>query len=196
MIRRINTGILLLACCATALAQPLYKWIEADGTITFSPDKPPESVDYQLIDIGSDTASNLKRYEDTAIPKISTDNQVEQISKISFSEPRNGDSDTFKRLSASSSSLGANTTFTSSSQFESLPSMAADTQPPTFGSQSAQRLTASTYEASRQHRCDDLRKRVVSLERRMRSKLTPEDMDNTVLSMAKYQRSFDQECVR
>jgi len=183
MIRRINTGILLLACCATALAQPLYKWIEADGTITFSPDKPP-------------TASNLKRYEDTAIPKISTDNQVEQISKISFSEPRNGDSDTFKRLSASSSSLGANTTFTSSSQFESLPSMPADTQAPTFGSQSAQRLTASTYEASRQHRCDDLRKRVVSLERRMRSKLTPEDMDNTVLSMAKYQRSFDQECVR
>jgi hypothetical protein len=50
--------------------------------------------------------------------------------------------------------------------------------------------------AKKQRQCQDLGKRVVSLERRLRSLLTPEDMDNTVLAMARYQKSFDRFCVK
>ena len=58
-------------------------------------------------------------------------------------------------------------------------------------------LSASTSAASyKQSRCKDLKKRVTSLERRLKSRLTPEDMDNTVLHMARYQRSYDQYCAQ
>ena len=55
---------------------------------------------------------------------------------------------------------------------------------------------AASASSNKQRRCQDLRKRVVSLERRLKSRLTPEDMDNTVVHMARYQRSFDQHCVQ
>ena len=48
---------------------------------------------------------------------------------------------------------------------------------------------------NKRQQCQALSKRVVSLERRLRSPLEPEDMDNTVVAMAKYQRSFDQHCI-
>ena len=41
---------LLLACAGTAIAQPLYKWTEADGSITFSPEKPQSGINFQVID--------------------------------------------------------------------------------------------------------------------------------------------------
>lgn len=56
--------------------------------------------------------------------------------------------------------------------------------------------TRQTAAGRKQRQCQDLQKRVVSLERRLRSRLTPEDMDNTVVHMARYQRSFDQHCVQ
>jgi len=55
---------------------------------------------------------------------------------------------------------------------------------------------AAQAAAKKQRQCQDLGKRVVSLERRLRSPLTPDDMDNTVLAMARYQKSFDRFCVK
>jgi hypothetical protein len=50
--------------------------------------------------------------------------------------------------------------------------------------------------SNKQRRCQELQKRVMSLERRMRSQLSAEDMDNTVVHMARYQTSFNQHCQR
>ena len=44
--------------------------------------------------------------------------------------------------------------------------------------------------------CEDLKKRMVSLERRLRNRLTPADMDNTVVYIARYQRSYDHHCAQ
>ena len=56
--------------------------------------------------------------------------------------------------------------------------------------------TTITVAASKQSRCEDLQKRVVSLERRLKVRLSPADMDNTVVHMARYQKSYNQHCLR
>jgi len=67
----------------------------------------------------------------------------------------------------------------------------------TTSEQTDEGLAASISAASfKRSRCQDLKKRVTSLERRLKSRLTPEDMDNTVIHMARYQRSFDQYCTQ
>ena len=57
-------------------------------------------------------------------------------------------------------------------------------------------IAASDSKSQKQHQCEDLQKRIVSLERRLRQTLSDEDMDNTVVYMAKYQLSFNQHCVQ
>lgn len=79
-----------------------------------------------------------------------------------------------------SSALAVSQTRNESDQMESPDNLAAS-------------ISAANF---KQSRCQDLQKRVTSLERRLKSRLTPEDMDNTVLHMARYQRSFDQYCAQ
>lgn len=43
-------------------------------------------------------------------------------------------------------------------------------------------------------RCTELSKRVVSLEQRLTAKLTPQEMDDTVIRMARYQQNFENLC--
>jgi len=196
MIRRIHLGLLVIAFCSSALAQPLYKWTEADGSITFSPEKPPASVDFEVINTSDSVVPS------TIHSRVSTDSALSDgmeddqgISQISSSS-----SDSNEQQSAAkvlTGELGG-----SNAESQILYSPDTRQQPPSgvksmsFGSKSAQSLAAAEYATKVQHRCDDLEKRVVSLERRMRAKLTPEDMDNTVIHMTKYQRAFDQDCVK
>ena len=49
MNRLIICTILLLSSQAV-LAEKLYRWIEPDGSITFSPNPPAEGVDYKAVD--------------------------------------------------------------------------------------------------------------------------------------------------
>ena len=42
-------SMLLALVTHTAGANPLYQWIEKDGTPTFSPDPPPKGVDYTIV---------------------------------------------------------------------------------------------------------------------------------------------------
>ena len=60
--------------------------------------------------------------------------------------------------------------------------------------QTRDQTAALDAKTRKRQQCDDLQKRVISLERRLQTRLTPEDMDNTVIHMARYQRSFDQHC--
>jgi len=40
----------LLCFTPIVLAQSLYKWVESDGSITFSVEPPPKGVEYETID--------------------------------------------------------------------------------------------------------------------------------------------------
>lgn len=153
-----------------AFAEPLYKWAEADGTITFSPDKPPAGIDYDVVDITGDAASKSAR------------------------EP------TLGKASAQPTEAGALEINSTSSDTEKsdvvMGTWSTDSQVQTFQTQPVQNKMAFKESNQSQNRCEDLRKRVVSLERRLQAQITAEDMDNTIVHISEYQNSFDQFCTQ
>ncbi|MBX2825140.1 MAG: DUF4124 domain-containing protein [Gammaproteobacteria bacterium] len=115
-----------------ANAEELYRWREADGTLTFSPTPPPA---------GSGIA--------------------------------------FEKISPASGAARANPE----------PALVPATNPALVAQQPT-RVVA----ASKNGHCNDLRKRVQSLERLIMTDVSNETMDNAVVQMARYQNSFNQSC--
>lgn len=203
---RYTSLLILLSISLIVVAQPLYKWVEQDGTITFSPVKPPKGIKFETInpatgDQSSSPALRRKPQEppmpqpSQALPVQSitpaADGQAESaklfgkqqrpVSSLEPSLKREGNGKTGERLSSESGSAPA---------VADLPDRSAITQ----AAPASQNDNVQPNRKQRQ--CQDLQKRVISLERRLRSRLTPEDMDNTVVHMARYQRSYDQHCVQ
>lgn len=195
--------LLLLANCAIVFAQPLYKWVEPDGSITFSPEPPAKGVNYERVDsvttapgLASQPATRIEGGNDSLLPddlnSSSPVSPVAPLPRIQYA-PGN-DADMPPALSRTDG------TRRSDSLIRPMPSALAIGQTRTQAEQAASTsdsfassVTAANYKRSR---CQDLQKRVTSLERRLKSRLTPEDMDNTVIHMARYQRSFDQYCAQ
>lgn len=182
MIRSITTSLLLILV-ATASADTLYRWQEADGSVTFSPKPPAAGITYEKVESGN---------------KRSDDKRLKAIAAVSETLPAVSQKST--NVSGQNGKiLYAPDTATTGNQSDSQPIAAAalatttasDTA--TVDTMASQPIVASN---SKQRRCQELQKRVVSLERRMRSQLSAEDMDNTVVHMARYQASFNQHCQR
>ena len=132
--------IMLVSCCATllaidAVAEELYRWREADGTITFSKTPPPSN-------------------SGIAFEKISATGGATQPAK---------------KLSA-----GA----------------AVPASDPALLTRPARSIASD----SKTGHCNELRKRVQSLERLITTDVSNETMDNAVVQMARYQTSFNQSC--
>lgn len=180
MIRRACYA-LLLTCCTTAIAEPLYKWTEADGSITFSPNKPPAGIDFHLVEpsAGISSASSEGANEPVLAAGVGASNTKDKAQK---------------RFPATSS-IATLSPEISASESGSV-SWSSDVEQPATPVIPTQTIMAPTASATTKGRCEDLRKRVVSLERRLKADLTPEDMDNTVVHMSRYQRSYDKFCVQ
>ncbi len=185
MIRRISL-LLLLANASVAFAQPLYKWIEADGSITFSPTPPANGVNFEKLGEPSPVATSLTIDPLPAETTVPSPAPALPVSRMEYAPGNSRDlPDAISRGSAGSAVQPVNSGVAVIRPESSTPIDSDDDQ------------SASNSAASyKQSRCQDLKKRVTSLERRLKSHLTPEDMDNTVLHMARYQRSYDQYCAQ
>lgn len=188
MINMIRTSCLILFLSATSvLAQPLYKWVEPDGAITFSPVKPANGVQYEVVDQAKKDATL------TGSESSHADNSKEDTTpRIRAVEPATVSTQTPAKLEmtpapAASSEPKKNAV----SAVTAMSDGQSNIQGP---NNTALRSVSESAAMRKQRQCQDLKKRVISLERRLKSRLTPEDMDNTVIHMARYQRSFDQHC--
>lgn len=169
---------ILLALSSAASAETLYRWTEPDGSITFSPNKPPAGVDYKTVESPGAKNSSISK-PSTARPAVARNIQtpitasnaaqiqpaVQSQQQLSYSPDRQSGNANGRQNAAQASRSSV------SPQANNV---------------------ASTQKRGR---CVELGKRVVSLERRLRSPLEAQDMDNTVIAMARYQRSYDQFCV-
>ena len=184
---RTTSLILLLACTSIGMAEPLYKWTEADGSVTFSPKQPPAGTSFETIQSSAKKkpATELATLDAPVTPVTAAATPADNRSSVA---PRIAPND--DQFSSSSS----NSANRSGQQLNSITAPAASNANPDFSQAQESNRVASIAASNKQSRCQDLRKRVVSLERRLKSRLTPEDMDNTVIHMARYQRSFDQYC--
>lgn len=193
---RLIICIILLAFSQATFAEKLYRWIEADGSITFSPNPPPKGVDFKVMDSGQINASKLAPDlpDATQVPKNTQPSIMATSEHALDTAPAARINDTEiltrpapavskQRLSYAPDTSNATTI----SRQNAAPALAtAQATVP------AQQTIASS---NKQKQCQDLSKRVMSLERRLRMPLEPVDMDNTVIAMARYQRSYDQHCI-
>ena len=156
-VNQIMSTMRIVALLATFLVvstagatEKLYKWTEADGTLTFSRTPPAEGsgINYEVVGANSGT-NQLKQAQPVKQP--STDTMINQGSAISQSSAP---------------------TVSSAKKIAPSPSMRKSTQ------------------------CGELQKRVLSLERLLRTDISAETMDNAVVQMARYQNSFNQACNR
>jgi len=164
------------------MAQPLYKWQEADGSITFSPTKPPRGIDFQVINA-------VDGVSPSTIVQRASSNETGQAAAVQNPQIQFSQSKMQTQTDPGAQSVSASAS-ADDEQFNGSQSI-----PWNFGSQAVQRTAASAASIEKQHQCENLRKRVVSLERRLKSHLSAEDMDNTIIHMSRYQRSFDQNCL-
>ncbi len=201
MIPRISL-LLLLAGSAAAMAQPLYKWVESDGSITFSPQPPGAGISYERVDSASSAAPKPALATSPAVSARQADSAGVARSPVSPPEPlprvqyAPGNADDLPPAISRSRQVPTNNggSLIPSSSALAVGKPGLDTEQ---GRQADERLAASMSAANfKRSRCQDLKKRVTSLEHRLKSRLTPEDMDNTVVHMARYQQSFDQYCAQ
>jgi len=176
MTRLFLCAILLGAACQ-ASAATLYRWIEADGSITFSPDPPAAGIAYDTVQTGGEAATATRPAQPVAKaqpqrPALTQPTQAQNTQGLNYA-PSNGAmangitrANTGSNLAAPRQDIGT--------------------------SAKRQEVVGSNQKFSQ---CQDLKKRVVSLERRLRSKLTPDEVDNTVVAIVRYQQSFDQYCL-
>lgn len=270
MIRTLLCAILIGAACQ-ATAATLYKWTEADGSITFSPEPPAAGIAYDTVETGNVTSATQRplstqataqaaqspqqrRLQQALLPSIATAPATAQAQNPGLQQHQaqlpniaNSPATTYAAAQNSQQSLrqqqaqlpGIATSQAAAAQAAtqnplqslrqqraSLPSIATA---PAVLPQPAKEYVyvpdpaaaalpeGMAWEQDQQERaeqrlgpdkpktdligsskktsqCLDLEKRVMSLERRLRSKLSPDDVDNTVMAIVRYQDSFNQFC--
>ena len=182
-----------LGAAMSASAADLYRWAEADGSITFSPKRPPAGVEYTVVD----TATMTSEAVTSSAP--APPSPVSSAASAPLVAPNPATAATAVRASAGlayapapdgSTNTDINTGISAGQPAAALPATAG-APVAAEGERGAPAVAAS---ASKRAQCEELEKRVVSLERRLSAPLTPEDMDNTVLYMARYQQSVDRFC--
>jgi hypothetical protein len=200
MIRRLSFAI-LFASSTIVFAQPLYKWVEADGSITFSPTKPLAGTSYETVNkpTGSLSLNKATLEQASRLPaRQAGSNAITPSSAKLEYAPAQGAAlpDANQQLSNAPTAPAALSSQSQSTANSQVRGNVLGKPAPLAEARTRSQSIAASASSNKQRRCQDLRKRVISLERRLKSRLTPEDMDNTVVHMARYQRSFDQHCVQ
>ena len=172
------------AALSTAHADgALYRWSEPDGALTFSPTPPADGTPYVEVDPMTMRPRTAAGADETSAP--ATGAAAAAVVRREAPSPTTAaplDADTVVRTDAATPRPSVVT---------AAPVRATPTPVPANG---GERGTTAASSGEKVERCGELRKRVVSLERRLATPLTPEDMDNTVVHMARYQQSFDRHC--
>jgi len=190
MIRTI-TLLSLLFAAGSVFAEGLYKWVEADGSITFSPNPPTSGVEYERVGANNNQAPSIATSPATTTATVkpqAVESTVTAGDAASISEkPEVAPSRLTYAPSGGNNKPGI---------VSAEPQVAAAGEAVEKVDKNNADQTTITVAASKQKRCEDLQKRVISLERRLKIRLSPADMDNTVVHMARYQKSFNQHCRR
>jgi len=190
MIRTLLCAILIGTACQ-ATANTLYRWTEADGSITFSPSPPASGVAYETIETGGGNANIERPAQAPAAPQAPTAPISAPQARITAvptqipaaaAEPAQG----LAYAPAAQAALPGGITWDKQAQGAA----AVPSQTQTLGGNN----TGVIGSSKKTSQCLDLEKRVMSLERRLRSKLSPDEVDNTVVAIVRYQDSFDQYC--
>lgn len=198
----------VLLGAVTAHAGKLYRWSEPDGALTFSPMPPADGTPYEEVDpmtmkprsgageplppdgwsAAPDAASSVRA---SRTPPVGTPSA--RMPARGTSPVDTGDAPVLGAavVSRTAPSAAVNRAAGATDQPATVAPAREGTNPVPDGDPHG--IIAS---ADKEERCEELQKRVISLERRLATPLTPLDMDNTVVHMARYQQSYERNCRR
>jgi len=186
---RLIICIILLSIGNLTSAETLYRWIEPDGSITFSPTKPPAGVEYTAVDAsGENSSGSIQAIDQNVEPSILATSEHTL-------EPATPGVNSTKIQARPAPAVATRQGLNYAPETGSAPIAATDLNASTAPAANPAPNSSTIASSSKRRQCQDLSKRVMSLERRLRTRLQPDDMDNTVMAMARYQRSYDQHCV-
>lgn len=171
-------------------ATTLYRWKEADGSLTYSPTAPTDGTPYDTVD-----PMTMRPAASAASPsgtRASIDRTGSAPVVGAGTTPgRDGDAPSAGAVAPMTPALGA--AARPAPRVVAMPAPTRSSAPISATADAASRSIASSGDA-KTRRCSELEKRVVSLERRLMTPLTPDAMDETVMQMVRYQQSVDRHC--
>jgi hypothetical protein len=163
-------GLLASISAHVAQAATLYQWTDAQGVLTYSPTPPPEGSDFKVKKI--ETGKRTDRQ--TMSPSSATANP-ESASQAEISETRIVPSPLLISPSISTNS-------------DKVKASAPETGPDSATSIRLQN------DSNFGDRCQDLANRITALESRVGIVATADDLNKTMLLLARYQKSYDASC--
>jgi len=185
------------AAPAIVQAEVLYQWFEADGSLTFSPTPPPEGsgIKYKVMNSAGDTANGItladnpqsaKAVASAKVPVLAPKPEPAPAAQVLAYAPSTPSA---KRSTALDLPSGISRVGTSTDATPSHSKANSANQGSTENG-SAQ-LQASKQKS--QH-CSDLGKRIVALENRITHSNTNQEMDQVILQISRYQKSYSSHC--
>ncbi len=182
--------VVILAAMQIAHAEILYQWREADGSLTFSPEPPPE---------GSDISFTVVKPDDGINPVALPDSGEQGLPSTTGSSPQPAAAIVPAEPEADVQVAYAPSTkpqTTGSELPQGITAVAAGTANQSTGNTVADTTGDQALQASliKKRQCGDLQKRIIALENQMSHSSTDADMDRAVLAMVRYQDSYDNYC--
>ena len=191
-------------------AAELYRWVESDGSITFSPKRPPAGVDFDTVETGAaGSAVAPDRAAASAVSPVSpvapagrtkSDVGVEAAAATAAPPAPAASPSARANVSYAPPPLGAavagDVEGPAAGPGAASPDAGATARTAQGSGDAGGLPAADSADARRRAQCRELEKRVVSLERSLMIEMPPARMDDTVVSMARYQTSLDDHCRR
>ena len=172
------------AHAAGAPTAGLYRWKEADGSLTYSPTPPADGTPYEPVD--ARTLRPLAAPAATAPPVVPAASAPSAAADGTRTPGlRAAGAPRVRAAPVARAPLGTDATDGAS------PALGAAASPTRVAAAAA---PAPGAPDERSRRCGELAKRVVSLERRLATPLSADEMDRTVVQMARYQDSAERHC--
>lgn len=197
----------LLAVVSGAHAETLHQWKEADGSLTFSPTPPPEGsgIEYRLMNTGSEPTADISLPETTLTASEITQSQpatpslLPRSANVAVREAATGSKQVQTETEAQAAKPSVQ--YAPSRQLalrNAMPEGISRAEPAknTAKREDVEESNQSEVLASRHKgtQCADLGKRIMALENTITQSKTAEHMDNAILQIARYQRSYNAHC--
>ena len=189
--------VIAITCGAmtAAHAETLYQWKEADGSLTFSPAPPPEDsgIEYQVLSTSGSAAADISLPETTLSASQIAGTGNAAAAQTQKNRSAAAPEQNLQQLTYASGSKNALPQGISRSPQQAENNESAAAGHSTDGNTSQPPEMMASRQKSGQ--CDDLGKRIMALENRIVISSTANEMDQAVLQISRYQKSYNAHCL-
>lgn len=185
---------------STVGAEVLYQWKEADGSVTFSPTPPPSEsgIEFKVMDTAANSASDISLPDNNA--------SASSFAELSRQNQRAQATATIPVVPEQQLSYAPTARFVAGQRGDlpegisrATPDALNTTNGASLSTSASQPQTSAHSEGaqvskSKSSHCADLGKRITALEYRISHSTSNLEMDQVILQISRYQKSYTTHC--